>query len=86
MKEMLRGLRPFFEILVYTSKSKDEAEAIVNALENNESFFAYIVPFNYCYYVPEERALVKDITIFFGNRLPSEFVMVSTSPFDHVLN
>lgn len=55
MKEMLRGLRPFFEILVYTSKGKDEAEAIVNALESDESFFAYIVPFNYCYYIPEER-------------------------------
>jgi TFIIF-interacting CTD phosphatase-like protein len=50
-KEMLRGLKSFFELLVYTSKSKDEAEAIVNALEYNEGgFFSYIVPFNHSYY------------------------------------
>jgi TFIIF-interacting CTD phosphatase-like protein len=85
MKEMLRALRPFFEILVYTSKAKDEAEAIVNALENGESFFSYIVPLNYCYNFPEEKISIKDIEIFFGNRLPSEFVMISTSPFDLIL-
>lgn len=83
---MLRGLKPFFEILIYTSKGKDLAEAIVNALEAEESFFSYIVPYNYCYYFPDEKIFIKDISIFFGNRLPSEFVMIATSPFDLVLH
>jgi TFIIF-interacting CTD phosphatase-like protein len=84
---MLRGLKSFYELLIYTSKSKDEAEAIVNALEYNEGgFFSYIVPFNHSYYNLEEKVYIKDIQIFFGNRMPSEFVMISSSPYDLVLN
>jgi hypothetical protein len=51
---MLRVLRPFFELIVYTSKSKVEAEVIINEIEKEENFFTYIIPQNYCYYAPQE--------------------------------
>ena len=65
---MLRALRPSFELIVYTNKSKAESEAIVNTIENGENFFTYIVPSNYCYNLTSEKVCIKDINIFFGNR------------------
>lgn len=75
---MLRVLRPFFEIVVYTSKSKSEAEAIINEIEKDENFFTYIIPFNYCYYAPKEKIYIKDLNIFFGNRSPKDLVIVAS--------
>lgn len=49
--EMLRALRPFFELIVYTSKTKSEAELLVNEIEKEDNFFTYIVPSNYCYFL-----------------------------------
>jgi TFIIF-interacting CTD phosphatase-like protein len=82
---MLRALRTVFELIVYTNKNKQEAESIINEIEKGENFFTYIVPVNYCYAFPQEKVHVKDPNIFFGNRSESEFVMVSTSPYDFIL-
>ena len=82
---MLRALRPFFELIVYTNKTKIEAEAIINEIEKGENFFTYIVPVNYCYNFPQEKVHIKDPNIFFGNRNENELVMVSTSPYDFIL-
>lgn len=82
---MLWALRPFFELVIFTNKSKVESEAIVNEIERGENFFTYVVPVNYCYSFPQERIYVKDINIFLGNRKVNEFVLVSTSPYDAIL-
>ena len=86
LKEMLRALRPFFELIVYTAKPKIEAESIINEIEKEDSFFTYIIPVNYCYLLPTEKVHVKDINIFLGNRTDRDFVMVTTQPFDCMLN
>jgi hypothetical protein len=57
----------------------------VTEIEKGENFFTYIVPVNYCYYVKSEKLYTKDLNIFFGNRKPSEFVMVASQPFDCML-
>jgi TFIIF-interacting CTD phosphatase-like protein len=75
---MLRALKPFFELVIFTDKSKEEAEAIINEIEKEQNFFTYIIPVNYCYYVPSESVYVKDLSIFFGNRLEGEVAMVTT--------
>lgn len=31
---MLRALKPFFELIIYTNKNRIEAEAIIDAIEN----------------------------------------------------
>lgn len=82
---MLRALKPFFELVIFTDKSKEEAEAIINEIEKEQNFFTYIIPVNYCYYVPSESVYVKDLSIFFGNRLEGEVAMVTTSAFDGLL-
>lgn len=30
---MLRALKPFFELVIFTDKAKEEAEAIINEIE-----------------------------------------------------
>lgn len=75
---MLRALKPFFELIIFTYKSKEEAEAIVNEIEKDQNFFTYIIPVNYCYYVPYESIYIKDLTIFFGNRIEGEVALVTT--------
>lgn len=82
---MLRALKPFFELVVFTDKTKEEAEAIINEIEKEQNYFTYIIPVNYCYYIPSESAYVKDLSIFFGNRLEGEVAMVTTSAFDGLL-
>ena len=82
---MLRALKPFFELVVFTDKSKEEAEAIINEIEKEQNFFTYIIPVNYCYYVSAERVYVKDLSIFFGNRLEGEVAMVTSQAFDGLL-
>jgi hypothetical protein len=32
---MLRALKPFFELIIFTYKNKEEAEAIVNEIEKD---------------------------------------------------
>jgi TFIIF-interacting CTD phosphatase-like protein len=86
LKDMLRALRPFFELIIYTAKPKLEAESIINEIEKEENFFTYIIPVNYCYYLSQEKTYVKDLNIFFGNRTERDFVMVTTQPFDCMLN
>jgi TFIIF-interacting CTD phosphatase-like protein len=75
---MLRALKPFFELIIFTYKSKEEAEAIVNEVEKDQNFFTYIIPVNYCYYVPSESVYIKDLNIFFGNRIEGEVALVTT--------
>ena len=82
---MLRALKPFFEMIIFTYKSKEEAEAIVNEVEKDQNFFTYIIPLNYCYYVPSESVYVKDLTIFFGNRIEGEVALVTTQAYDGIL-
>ena len=85
MLHMLRALKPFFELIVFTDKPKEEAEAIINEIEREQSFFTYIIPLNYCYYLYSEQAYVKDLRIFLGNRSQAEVAMITTSAFDGVL-
>ena len=40
---------------------------------------------NYCYYVPAENLYVKDLSIFYGNRIESEMAMVTSQAFDGLL-
>ncbi|TNV85708.1 hypothetical protein FGO68_gene7031 [Halteria grandinella] len=82
---MLRALKPFFELVIFTDKSKEEAEAIINEIEKEQNFFTYIIPVNYCYYIPSESVYVKDLSIFFGNRLEGEVAMVTSQAFDGLL-
>lgn len=82
---MLRALKPFFELIIYTDKPKDEAEAIINEIEKEQNFFTYIIPVNYCYYLPQDRLYVKELSIFMGNRHSSEICMISTQPYDSML-
>ena len=82
---MLRALKPFFELIIFTYKSKEEAEAIVNEIEKDQNFFTYIIPVNYCYYMPSESAYIKDLSIFFGNRVDGEVALVTTQAYDGVL-
>lgn len=82
---MLRALKPFFELIIFTGKSKEEAEAIINEIEKEQNFFTYIIPVNYCYYVPSESVYVKDLSVFLGNRLDGEVAMVTSQAFDGLL-
>jgi len=82
---MLRALKPFFELIIFTYKNKEEAEAIVNEIEKDQNFFTYIIPVNYCYYVASESVYVKDISIFLGNRLDGEVALVTTQAYDGIL-
>lgn len=82
---MLRALKPFFELIIFTNKSKEEAEAIVNEIEKESNYFSYIIPVNYCYCIPSESVYVKDLSIFFGNRAEGEVAMITTSGFDGML-
>jgi TFIIF-interacting CTD phosphatase-like protein len=82
---MLRALKPFFEMIVFTDKGKEEAEAIVNEIEKDQSFFTYIIPINYCYYIQSESMYLKDISIFYGTRFEGDVTMVTTSGFDCIL-
>ena len=82
---MLRALKPFFELVIFTNKSKSEAEAIINEVEKGESFFTYVVPVNYCYSFPSEKIYLKDISIFLGNRKENEIVLVSPYAYDSLL-
>ena len=82
---MLRALKPFFELIIFTDKSKEEAEAIINVIEKEQNFFSYIIPVNYCQYIPAESVYVKDLSIFLGNRNETEICMVTTSAFDNLL-
>jgi TFIIF-interacting CTD phosphatase-like protein len=76
---MLRALKPFFELIIFTYKSKEEAEAIVSEIEkDDECFFTYIIPVNYCYFVRSENVYVKDLSYFLGNRLDEEIALVTT--------
>lgn len=75
---MLRALRPFFEIIIYTYKTKNEAEMIVSELEKDEQFFSYIIPHPYCIDYKHENVFVKEIDIFYGNRSPKELAVIST--------
>jgi TFIIF-interacting CTD phosphatase-like protein len=79
---MLRLLRNFFEIVVYTSKSKEEANVIISAIEKGEVFFHFIIPVNYCKMIKEENIYSKDLNIFLGNRELSEICIIGTQPFD----
>mmetsp|Transcript_38342 Transcript_38342/g.28232 ORF Transcript_38342/g.28232 Transcript_38342/m.28232 type:complete len:100 (+) Transcript_38342:912-1211(+) len=83
---MLRALRSFFELIVYTHLNKSEAEAIVNLLEKDENFFTYIIPVNYCQFVAAENIHLKELRIFLGNRSTKDFVMIGTQPFDFSFN
>jgi TFIIF-interacting CTD phosphatase-like protein len=83
---MLRALRPFFELVVYTNKTKIEAEAILQTIEEKENFFTYIIPVNYCYFIEEENTFVKDLEIFFENRSEKDTILVASSPFDYALH
>ena len=85
LMHMLRALKPFFELIIFTDKTKEEAEAIINEIEKEQNFFTYIIPVNYCYYVPAESIYVKDVSIFYGNRIDSECLLVTTSAFDGLL-
>ena len=83
---MLRALKPFFELIIFTYKSKEEAEAIVSEIEKDgECFFTYIIPINYCYFVESENVYVKDLSFFLGNRLEEEIALVTTQAFDSIL-
>jgi TFIIF-interacting CTD phosphatase-like protein len=82
---MLRALKPFFELIIFTYKNKEEAEAIVNEIEKDQNFFTYIIPVNYCYYVASESVYVKDLSIFLGNRLDGEVALVTTQAYDGIL-
>jgi TFIIF-interacting CTD phosphatase-like protein len=75
---MLRALKQFFELIIYTEKPKDEAEAIINEIEKEINFFTYIIPVNYCYYLPQEQVHIKELSIFFGNRAENEVIMIAT--------
>lgn len=85
LMQMLRALKPFFELIIFTDKSKEEAEAIINEIEKDQNFFTYIIPVNYCYYVAQENLYVKDLSIFYGNRVESEMAMVTSQAFDGLL-
>jgi TFIIF-interacting CTD phosphatase-like protein len=82
---MLRALKPFFELIIFTYKSKEEANAIVSEIEKDESFFTYIIPVNYCYYVRSDNVYIKDLSYFLGNRLEEEIALVTTQAFDSIL-
>ncbi len=83
---MLWALKQFYELIVFTSKTKTEAEAIIKEIEKGENFFTYIIPANYCYFVKEHNFFVKDINIFLGNRQCKNIIMVTTSPYDCLLH
>ena len=82
---MLRALKPFFELIIFTYKNKEEAEAIVNEIEKDQNFFTYIIPVNYCTYVASEGVYIKDLSILFGNRLDGEVALVTTKAYDGIL-
>lgn len=82
---MLRALKPFYELIIFTDKTKEEAETITNEIEKDQNFFTYIIPVNYCYYVPSESVYVKDVSVFLGNRLDNEVLLITTSAFDGLL-
>lgn len=82
---MLRALKPFFELVIFTYKTKEEAESIINEIEKDQNFFAYIIPVNYCYFVPSESVYVKDLSIFYGNRNDGEVALVTSQAYDGIL-
>lgn len=82
---MLRALKPFFELIIFTYKTKEEAESIINEIEKDQNFFAYIIPVNYCYFVPSESVYVKDLSIFYGNRSDGEVTLVTSQAYDGIL-
>jgi len=86
VKEILRALRSFFELIIYTHLNKSEAEAIVNLLEKDENFFTYIIPVNYCQFIQSENVYLKDLEIFMGNRTVKDFIMIGSQPFDFFPN
>jgi len=83
---MLRALKPFFELVVYTDKGKEESEAIINEIEKGFCIFSYIIPINYCYYIQSDQVFAKDMNVFFGTRIEGEVAMISTKAFDGLLH